>query len=343
MLRFGGRSVPVLGVEQGQRVCPPWLCQAWQWARLCWPHPQLSSQHGGGGREGQPVPSLRAGNPLTCTELAASSPGDPVGPARLWLRALSKVLTIAKFFFFLIQVQKPKITNVLSKAMTTKQRIKPTEMLSFRNYSHFIRLCLYWGDRAKPTDSSAMWPEKLNCISKAALRCRATLFVFVKIPHCYSFPSLSASLLIGPSACPTGNLAYVAKLLAAIWVKYSLSNALDMWGELLLCSSFFRNLTKSSYCVSYFFLLLRTLYFISSYSETVAGGWPTLVLWKRENNAKRGCPWRKMMPCSSCSHMQDRFFFQGQQPVRNMTAVLPLETHLFSLQSLETWLSLLQG
>lgn len=214
--------------------------------------------------------------------------------------------------------------------MTTKQRIKPTEMLSFRNYSHFIRLCLYWGDRAKPTDSSAMWPEKLNCISKAALRCRATLFVFVKIPHCYSFPSLSASLLIGPSACPTGNLVYVAKLLAAIWVKYSLSNALDMWGELLLCSSFFRNLTKSSYCVSYFFLLLRTLYFISSYSETVAGGWPTLVLWKRENNAKRGCPWRKMMPCSSCSHMQDRFFFQGQQPVRNMTAVLALgNTPLF--------------
>lgn len=30
------------------------------------------------------------------------------------------------------------------------------------------------------------------------------------------------------------------------------------------------------------------------------------------------------MPCPSCSHMQDRFFFQGQQPVRNMTAVLAL-------------------
>lgn len=98
-----------------------------------------------------------------------------------------------------------------------------------------------------------------------------------------------------------------------------------MWGELLLCSSFFRNLTKSSYCVSYFFLLLRTLYLISSYSETVAGGCPTLVLLKRENNAKRGCLCRKIMPCPSYSHMQDRsFFFQGQQPVRNMTAVLAL-------------------
>lgn len=119
-------------------------------------------------------------------------------------------------------------------------------------------------------------------------------------------PFLSTSLFIGPSACPTENLAYVAKLLAAIWVKYSLSNALDMWGELLLCSSFCRKLTKSSYCVSYFFLLLRTLYFISSYSETVAGSCPTLVLLKRENNAKRGCPWRTIMPCS---HMQVRFFF----------------------------------
>lgn len=84
----------------------------------------------------------------------------------------------------------------------------------------------------------------------------------LKYHTCYSISSLSASLFIGTSACPTGNLAYVAKLLAAIWVKYSLSNAVDMWGEVLLCSSFFRNLTKSSYCVSYFFLLLRTLYFI---------------------------------------------------------------------------------
>lgn len=95
-------------------------------------------------------------------------------------------------------------------------RIQPTEMLSFRYYSHFIKLCLYWGDTAKPTDSSAMWPEKHNCINKAALRCRATFFIFVKIPHCYSIPSPSACLLIGPSACPTGNLAYVAKLLAAM-------------------------------------------------------------------------------------------------------------------------------
>lgn len=31
------------------------------------------------------------------------------------------------------------------------------------------------------------------------------------------------------------------------------------------------------------------------------------------------------MPCPSCSHMKDRlFFFQGQQPVKNMTAVLAL-------------------
>lgn len=153
-----------------------------------------------------------------------------------------------------------------------------------------------------------MWPEKLNCINKASLRCRATLLIFVKIPHCYSIPSLSASLLIGPSACPTGNLACVAKLLAAIWVKYSLQNALDMWEELLLCSSFFRNLTKSSYCLSYFFLLLRTLYFISSYSETVAGGCPTLVLLKRENNAKRGCPWRKIMPCPAAHTCKTDFF-----------------------------------
>jgi len=139
----------------------------------------------------------------------------PCGLARLCLQAPRELVTIAKtfcishpffpFFFSLMQVQKPKITSVLSKAMTTKQRLKPTEMLSFKNYSHFIKLCLYQGDTAKPTDGSAMWPEKCNCINKAALRCRATLFIFVKIPHCYSIPSLSASFLTGPSACPTGN------------------------------------------------------------------------------------------------------------------------------------------
>lgn len=117
-----------------------------------------------------------------------------------------------------------------------------------------------------------------------------------------------------------------------------------MWGELLLCSSFFRNLTKSSYCVSYFFLLLRTLYLISSYSETVAGGCPTLVLLKRENNAKRGCLCRKIMPCPSYSHMQDRsFFFKDSNQSGTWLLFLPLETPLFALQSLETWLSLLQG
>lgn len=207
-----------------------------------------------------------------------------------------------------MQVQKPQMTNVPSRAMTTKQRIKPTEMLSFKNYSHFFKLCLYQGDTAKPTDGSAMWPEKPNSINKAAPRCRATLFIFVKIPRCYSTPRLSASLLISPSACPARNWAYVSKLLTAMRAKYSPRNALKMWGEPLLCSSFFRNLTKSHYCVSYFFLLLITLYFISSYTTTVAGGCPTLVLLKRENDAKGGRPWRQIMPCPSCSHMQDRFF-----------------------------------
>lgn len=95
-----------------------------------------------------------------------------------------------------------------------------------------------------------------------------------------------------------------------------------MWGQLLLCSSLFRNLIKSHYCASYFFLLLITLYFISSYTAAVAGSCPTLVLLKRENNAKRGCPRREIMPCPSCSHMQDRFiFFQAQQPVGNVTVI----------------------
>lgn len=62
----------------------------------------------------------------------------------------------------LMQVQKPQMTNVPSKAITTKQRIKPTEMISLKNYSDFSKLCLYQGDRAKPTDGSAMWPEKCN-------------------------------------------------------------------------------------------------------------------------------------------------------------------------------------
>lgn len=126
----------------------------------------------------------------------------------------SELVTVAETFcislpfsplfllFFVMQVQKPQMTNVPSKAITTKQKIKPTEMLSVKNYSHFIKLCLYQGDTAKPTDGSAMWPEKCNCINKAALRCRATLFIFVKIPHCYSIPCLSASLLSVHSAFP---------------------------------------------------------------------------------------------------------------------------------------------
>lgn len=105
-----------------------------------------------------------------------------------------------------------------------------------------------------------------------------------------------------------------------------------MWGE-LLCSFFFKTLTKSCYCVSYFFLLLITLYFISSYRATVAGGYPTLVLLKRENNAKRGCPKREIMPCPSCSHVQDRFF-QAQQPVGTTTAVLALGNPLLCIASI---------
>lgn len=44
---------------------------------------RLSSQQQGGGRGGQPVPSPRAGISLAPTQLAASSPGDPVSPVRL--------------------------------------------------------------------------------------------------------------------------------------------------------------------------------------------------------------------------------------------------------------------
>lgn len=104
-----------------------------------------------------------------------------------------------------------------------------------------------------------------------------------------------------------------------------------MWEELLLCSSFFRDLIKSHYCVTYFFLLLITLYFISSYTATVAGGCPTIVLLKRENNAKRGCPQREIMPCPSCSHMQD-IFFQAQQPSGNDCHLCPWKNPLFALQ-----------
>lgn len=109
------------------------------------------------------------------------------------------------FHFFSMQVQKPKMTNIPSKATTTKQRIKATEMLSFKNYSHFIKLCLYKGDKSKPTDSSAMWPEKCNSTNKAALRCTETLFFLIKIPLCNSNPQLSASLHNGPSTRPAVN------------------------------------------------------------------------------------------------------------------------------------------
>lgn len=87
-----------------------------------------------------------------------------------------------------------------------------------------------------------------------------------------------------------------------------------MWGEMLLCSSFSRRLAEFLYCASHFFLSLITPYFISSQWVTVVGSFPTLVLLERENNAKRGCPWRQTMPCPSCSHMQDRFFEHNSQP-----------------------------
>lgn len=115
-----------------------------------------------------------------------------------------------------------------------------------------------------------------------------------------------------------------------------------MWEELLLCSSFFRNLTKSHYCSIYFFLLLITLYFISSYTATVAGSCPTIVLLKRENNAKRGCPQREIMPCPSCSHMQD-IFFQAQQPVGNDCHLCPWKNPSLPCKYLATLLLILWG
>lgn len=108
------------------------------------------------------------------------------------------------------------MTNIPSKETTTKQRIKTTEMLSFKNYSHFIKLCLYKGDKAKPTDSSSLWPGKCNGTNKVVLRCTATLFFFTEIPVCYSSPQLSASLPSSPSTCPAVNYAHVAKLLTVM-------------------------------------------------------------------------------------------------------------------------------
>lgn len=65
-------------------------------AVLALPSAQLPAQRRWKG--GQPVPSPRAGSLLAPIQLSASSPGDPVGPASLWLQVLGKLLTIAKTF-----------------------------------------------------------------------------------------------------------------------------------------------------------------------------------------------------------------------------------------------------
>lgn len=113
--------------------------------------------------------------------------------------------------------------------------------------------------------------------------------------------------------------------------KYA-QNALKMWGELLLCSSFFRNLTKSRYCVSYFFLLLITLYFISSYAATVAGGCPTLVLLKKGKQYKERMSLEGDHALPQLLTHARQIFFKHMRQSGTRLLFVPLETPLFALQ-----------
>lgn len=87
---------------------------------------------------------------------------------RFWLNATISNKTFT-FFFFKMQVQKPKMPSMPSKEITTKQSIKPTEILSFQECSHFIKHCLCQGDIAKPTDVSAMQPKIATVLTQPCL------------------------------------------------------------------------------------------------------------------------------------------------------------------------------